>query len=48
MRKFIILNQIDVKLLCEDKPVIVQIDDTSFVLCTDEYYEKEITNDGDN
>ena len=48
MRKFIILSQIDVKLLCEDKPVTVKIDDTSFVLCTDEYYEKERTNDGDN
>lgn len=48
MKKFIVLSPIDVKLLCEDKPVTVRIDDTLFVLCTDEYYEKERTNDGDN
>lgn len=42
MRKFIILNQIDMQLLCEDKPVEIRIDDVPFVLCTDEYYKKEI------
>lgn len=42
MTQFVILSKQDIFALCEDKPVTFYIDNTRYVLCTDEYYEKQI------
>ena len=42
MTEFVILSRDEVLALCEDKPVTMYIDKKPYVLCTDEYFEKEI------
>ena len=42
MRQFLILSKQDISTLREDKPVDIYIDHKHYVLCTDEYYEKQI------
>lgn len=42
MTEFIILSRVDMLTLCNDKPVTVYIDKKPYVLCTDEYFEKQI------
>lgn len=42
MTEFIILSRGDIQTLCSDKPVTCYIDKKRYVLCTDEYYEKQI------
>ena len=41
MTEFIILSRVDMLTLCDDKPVTVYIDKKPYVLCTDEYFEKQ-------
>ena len=41
MREFIILNGYDVVKLCRNEPVYVYIYNRKMTLCTDEYYEKQ-------
>ena len=45
MTEFIILSRGDMLTLCDDKPVTIYIDKKPYVLCTDEYFEKQITNE---
>lgn len=42
MTQFVILSKLDMSALCDDKPVDFYIDNKRYVLCTDEYYEKQI------
>lgn len=44
MTEFIILSRGDMLALCNDKPITVYIDKKPYVLCTDEYFEKQINN----
>ena len=41
MTEFVILSRVDMLCLCEDKPVTIWIDGKPYVLCTDEYFEKQ-------
>ena len=41
MTEFIILSRVDILTLCKDKPVTVYVDKKPYVLCTDEYFEKQ-------
>jgi len=41
MTEFIILSRVDMLTLCDDKPVTVYVDKKPYVLCTDEYFEKQ-------
>lgn len=41
MTEFIILSRVDMLTLWNDKPVTVYIDKKPYVLCTDEYFEKQ-------
>lgn len=41
MTEFIILSRVDMQTLCSDKPVTVYIDKKPYLLCTDEYFEKQ-------
>ena len=41
MTEFVILSRYDMLVLCEDKPVTIWIDGKPYVLCTDEYFEKQ-------
>lgn len=41
MTEFIILSKEDMLTLCADKPVTFYVDKKSYVLCTDEYFEKQ-------
>ena len=41
MTEFIIFSRADILTLCDDKPVTVYIDKKPYVLCTDEYFEKQ-------
>lgn len=41
MTEFIILSRVDMLTLCNDKPVTVYIDKKPYMLCTDEYFEKQ-------
>ena len=41
MTEFVILSRADMLTLCYDKPVTVYIDKKPYVLCTDEYFEKQ-------
>lgn len=43
MTEFIILSGAEILTLCADKPVTVNVDKKPYVLCTDEYFEKQIT-----
>lgn len=42
MTEYIILSRVDMLTLCEDKPVTVYVDKKPYVLCADEYFEKQI------
>lgn len=41
MTEFIILSRVDMLTLRNDKPVTVYVDKKPYVLCTDEYFEKQ-------
>ena len=41
MSEFIILSRADILTLCDDKPVTVYVDKKPYVLCSDEYFEKQ-------
>lgn len=41
MTEFIVLSRVDILTLCDDKPVTVYVDKKPYVLCTDEYFEKQ-------
>lgn len=43
MTQFIILSGSDISTLCDDKPVTVYIDKKPYVLCTDGFFEKQIS-----
>ena len=47
MTEFIILSKVDMLALCNDKPVTVHIDKKPYVLCTDEWFEKQRTESED-
>lgn len=42
MTEFIILSRADMLTLYNNKPVTVYIDKKLYVLCTDEYFEKQM------
>ena len=42
MTQFIILSQIDMLSLHNDRPVTIYIDNKPYILCTDEYFDKLI------
>lgn len=42
MTEFIVLSRVDILTLCDDKPVTVYVDKKLYVLCTDEYFKKQI------
>ena len=42
MTEYIILSRPDMLALCDDKPVTIHINNKSYVLCTDECFEKQI------
>lgn len=42
MTQFIVLSSCDMLTLCDDKPVTVYIDKKPYVLCTDEYFKKQL------
>jgi hypothetical protein len=42
MTEYVILSRVDMLTLCKDKPVTIYVDKKSYVLCTDEYFEKQI------
>ena len=42
MTEYIILSKSDMLALCDDKPVTVYINNKSYVLCTDECFEKQM------
>jgi hypothetical protein len=42
MTEYIILSRVDMLTLSEDKPVTVYVDKKPYVLCTDEYFKKQI------
>jgi len=41
MTEFIILNEAEMLALCNDKPVTAYINKKPYVLCTEEYFEKQ-------
>ena len=41
MTEFIILNEADMLALCNDKSVTAYINKKPYVLCTEEYFEKQ-------
>ncbi len=43
MTEFIILSRGDILTLCKDEPVTVWIDKRPMLLCSDEYFEKQKT-----
>ena len=43
MTEYIILCRTDMLALCDDKPVTFYVDSKPYVLCTDEYFEKQKT-----
>ena len=42
MTEYIVLSRPDMLALCNDKPVTVYVDKKPYVLCTDEYFEKQM------
>ena len=42
MKEFIVLSILDMRNLSNDKPVTVYIDKKPYILCTDEYFEKQM------
>lgn len=45
MTEFIILSRGDIMTLCKDEPVKVWIDKRPMLLCSDEYFERQKTED---
>ena len=41
MTQYIVLSRPDMLALCNDKPVTIYVDKKPYVLCTDEYFEKQ-------
>ena len=42
MREFVILKcRPDILALCEDKPVTIYIDKKPYILCSEEYFERQ-------
>ena len=41
MTEFVILSRYDMLALSEDKPVTFYIDKKPYILCTDEYFERQ-------
>ena len=41
MTAFIVLSGAEILTLCADKPVTIYVDKKPYVLCTDEYFEKQ-------
>jgi hypothetical protein len=41
MTEFVVLSRVDMHTLCDDKPVTIWINGKPYVLCTDEYFEKQ-------
>ena len=41
MTEFVVLSRIDIHCLREDKPVTIWINGKPYVLCTDEYFERQ-------
>ena len=41
MTEFVVLSRIEIQCLREDKPVTIWVDGKPYVLCTDEYFEKQ-------
>ena len=41
MTEFVILSRYEMLALCEDKPVTIYIDKKPYILCTDEYFERQ-------
>ena len=42
MTQYIVLSSLDMLTLCDDKPVTAYIDKKPYVLCTDEYFKKQL------
>lgn len=42
MTEFVVLSRVDIHRLREDKPVTIWIDCKPYILCTDEYFEKQL------
>lgn len=42
MTQYIILSKVDIATLCKDAPVTVYIDNKPYIICTDEYFEKDM------
>lgn len=42
MTEFVVLSRVDIHTLCDDKPVTIWINGKPYVLCTDEYFEKQM------
>lgn len=42
MTEFVVLSRVDMLCLCEDKPVTIWINCKPYILCTDEYFEKQL------
>lgn len=43
MAKIIILNREDMLALCGNKPVTFYVDKKTYMLCTEEYFEKKLS-----
>ena len=41
MTEFIVLSRVDILTLRDDKPVTIYVNKKPYVLCTDEYFEKQ-------
>ncbi len=48
MIEFIVSSKYDILLLKADKPVTICVDGNPYVLCTDEYFEKQKVDHGEN
>ena len=47
IKEFIVLSKYDLIALCNDTPVEIYIDEKPFTLCSDEYFEKQLAEEGD-
>lgn len=48
MTQFIILSKVDIATLCKDAPVTVYIENKPYIICTDEYFEKDMRGEKDD
>ena len=48
MTEFIVLSRLDMWALCDDKPVTIYINNKPYVLCTDEYFEKQAESEAES